>query len=564
MNKPKTSWNVWCNRLIGIYAAAIGAVLLSLGTCTVLRALGLMGNRVLTGVILSVATLFVLLCAALAVYTKFFVESPREPMPLREPVVKAPMPEGFVAFKRRIYTAVLVRVLAVALSAGLVTLAVCVALRRFGETAVSVGACIGLPLLAAAITAGVALLLLRPSERRVAGTLDTRFAMNERVQTMLAFRNSNEPMAILQRADTDGRLREIPQTALKHHSVWACLCALVLCVALLGGAIFVPVTAEESTDGGEASEVPVDPPFQLSEWQITAMENLIADVRASDMESVPKNALVAELENLLTALRTTTTVAQMKTKVIAVIVRADEIARDSNTYDDISRAMEVSLNDGVVSLGEAIGVTDNPAYRTVLDTIAAALTDADKITAFATDLRQALSGAGVNVNDALYCSLTALAEALDKLGSARAANLAQGVQNAFDAFYLSSTESLEGQYANSGMALTVRIRLMDIFGISASEIPKTGVSGGAENQPPQKPENEGQHGAPGTGDTLYGSKDTIYYPDDNTHIEYGDKISEFYAKVQEQLQGHDYSEEMKEAIIKYFEALYGMKYPSEG
>ena len=555
------TWNAWCKLLIRIYAIAGGVALICLALPVILFACDVIGNHALTGIIAVVVLAFVALAAALAVYTKFFVELPREPMPRIEPVVNAPMPEGFEGFKRRIYRATLIRTLAVALAAGLLTLTVCICLDRFAAVAVPLSAYVALPLVAAALGAIVMLIVLRPSERHVAKTLDATFSMNERVQTMLAFRNSQEAMVSLQREDTDRKLQTIGAAALRHHSVWVCVCALVLSVALLGTSALVPVNA-----GGVESEQsepagPTEPPFRLSEWQITAMENLIAEVRESDMETAPKNATVAELENLLTALRTTNTVAQMKTSVIAVIVRAEEIAGNANSYDNLSKLMKISTCDEVVLLSEVVGTLDNPAYRTQLDEICAALTDADRATAFATGVRQSVSNAGVSESDALRTSLEQLADAVEAVATAAPENWADAMGDAFSAFYLSSSAALDVQYANSATALTVRNRLMEIFGIDPSEVPKTNVPGGIGDLPQQKPENEGDHGAPGTGDTIYGSKDTIYYPEDNTHIEYGDKIGDFYAKVQEQLQGDNYSEEMKEVIIKYFEALYGTKYP---
>lgn len=563
MHKRNMQWSDWCRILIRICAISCAVAVLGLVVPVVLSVSGVIGNRALTGVIAAVVTAFVLLVTGLAVYTKFFVEIPREPMKPLERVVNEPMPKGFVEFKKRIYLTVCIRTLAVAFAAGLLALTACVAIGKFGSVAVSRPTYILLPILTAVLAAVVVIIILRPSERHVARMLDATFGMNEKVQTMLAFRNSKESMATLQRADADNRLRQLGPTALRHHSVWVCLCALILSAVMLGTSALIPVTAGEATETDDEVTGPVEQPFKLSEWQITAMENLIAEVRESDMEAAPKNAMVTELENLLAALRTTTTVTQMKTRVIATIVRADEIAGNANSYDNISKLMEISTSAEVVLLGEVIGTLDNPAYRTKLDEICAALTNVDQASAFSAGVRQAVANTGVSENDALRVSLVTLADAINAIAEETPTGWQDAMGDAFSAFYLASSEALDVQYANSETALQVRNKLMEIFGIDPSEIPKTGVSGGVGDLPQQRPEQEGQHGAPGTGDTLYGSKDMIYYPDDNTHIEYGDKISEFYAKVQEQLQGNDYNEEMKEAIIKYFEALYGVKYPND-
>lgn len=468
----------------------------------------------------------------------------------------APLPEGFLLFKRRFYRAVLLRTCAITAAAAFTAIAVLVALWRFGGVDHAAWQWGTVPTLAALVALSLALAIQRPSEGHVARLLDARFGLGERAQTLLAFRGESGDMVALQRADTDRRLRELFPKKQSAHSVWISLCAFVLSAALLLGALLFPVKAETP---GEQSNGPTGPavePFSLSTWQITAMENLIAEVRESDMAQAPREALVGELESLLETLRKTTTVPEMKAAVIAVIVRAGEIADEANSYDEISDMLKLSPHESVALLGEALSVPDNPMYRDHLDRIVASVTDIVAVVNFAAGIRQTLASVAIPEEDPLRISLITLAEDMELTIIYYSETVQDMLGDAISKFYQSSASALEVQYANSSTAVTVRSRLMEIFGISPSELPSTGESD-TEVTPPSEQPPEGSSGAPGAGDTLYGSDDTVYYPEDNTHIEYGEKMGEFYARMQEQLESGGYSEEMKAFIVKYFEALYG-------
>ncbi|MBQ9773747.1 MAG: hypothetical protein IJW30_03695 [Clostridia bacterium] len=547
----------WGNRLIRIYviaACALAAILFLSVSCALFE---ILPSHVLMLVTFASLLAFAVLALVLAVCAGLFAG------PLSNGVqVNAPMPVGFCRLKRKIYRATLVRTLACVLAAGIGASAAYLALVRLQEKQTQIGYCIAIGLGSALVALAVALLIQRPSEQRVAGVLDRRFGLQEKVQTMLAFRNSEQTMVQLQRADTDERLRSVPNRQLRQHSVWVCLVAFVLSVAMMTGALLIPTTAEESKNEQQDDvQAPAVPSFELSDWQITALENLIAEVRASRMEEQPRAEMVSDLEQLLESLRTTETLESMKAQVIASILHAEEIADNANTHDDIYGKMRVSREKNVQMLADAVKDLKDAELNVKMDALRAKFTEATGATAlsrFAGEIQRCLSNAEIPAEDALGIALDTLASRSYAIAVAWTESWSTELDDAFAACHTAMADALAQQLENSSVAQIVRLRLMEIFDIAAEEIPERGDSDLLlTDEEEDEKENTESDGAPGKGDILYGSKDVIYYPDDNTHLEYGSVFSEYFAKKEEQLRGDDYNDEMKEAINKYFEALYG-------
>ena len=117
---------------------------------------------------------------------------------------------------------------------------------------------------------------------------------------------------------------------------------------------------------------------------------------------------------------------------------------------------------------------------------------------------------------------------------------------------------------NEEVGLYTVNRLMEIFGISASELPpeveeeiKRPGSDNEEEEPPEEDEEQkGDSGGYGSGDMIYGSDDVIYYPDEERYVQYGEVINEYLARVTEKILAGEIPEELAASIQKYFDSLY--------
>jgi hypothetical protein len=73
----------------------------------------------------------------------------------------------------------------------------------------------------------------------------------------------------------------------------------------------------------------------------------------------------------------------------------------------------------------------------------------------------------------------------------------------------------------------------------------------------KEPDNNIGSGGLGTGDVIYGSDAIVFDPDTNTYRPYGEILSEYFAKANEQITDGKVSDEISDAAEEYFGILFG-------
>lgn len=132
-----------------------------------------------------------------------------------------------------------------------------------------------LGVIALPVGSGLFLLLKRNNHRKFAKTLDGDFALHEKVQTMIAFEQSDTDMAALQREDTLRRLAQIPPKKLRFGNLWVYILLPVLALAMMGTAIACPEKQEQPY------VEPYEPPVEITDWEWEALDKLIDYVQTS-------------------------------------------------------------------------------------------------------------------------------------------------------------------------------------------------------------------------------------------------------------------------------------------
>ena len=164
---------------------------------------------------------------------------------------------------------------------------------------------------ALAVTAVISFLLMRKKETALAQSLDEKYGLREKVATMVAFQSDGSDMVLLQREQTESVLQSLPirQPFFKRFGV--CTLIFVLTCAVMVTGIVIPA---------KTTEIPPVPetPFEISQWQLGALELLIEEVRYSDVDENMKNEMVTELERLLSVLKQTKTQRKMRDEVVAL------------------------------------------------------------------------------------------------------------------------------------------------------------------------------------------------------------------------------------------------------
>lgn len=165
--------------------------------------------------------------------------------------------------------------------------------------------------------------VLRPRDVRLAKSLDSQYALGQKVQTMVEYRSVENEMAVLQREQADGALSTAVKKRIDSRFLLKFLAVPIIAVGVLFAGIFVPL---------KKTTLPPPPPFDITEYQTERLKNLIADVQASELEDGLKADFKLSLETLLDTLQTTELQSEMKSHVIDTVKTIDEKVASSNSY----------------------------------------------------------------------------------------------------------------------------------------------------------------------------------------------------------------------------------------
>ena len=475
------------------------------------------------------------------------------------------MGQGFRKFWRRMLLAAVWRSALSGASLALAVFAVLLLLYKRMILPVTPAAATGIALGAGLLLGIVLFAMLFPYKKRLARKLDCELAMREGVQTMLAFRERQDDMMQLQREQTDARLRAIPAKKLKIRHVWTCVVCLTLALGMSVTAFAIPAKLPEPPPA------PVDPPFELGEWETIALQNLIQEVRASTMTEAAKEQTVASLEGLLEALRTTKTEGRMKTLVIDTVMAVRGIVDGVVTLRRMSPIMQAGGSPYTRELERAMAKQDASEVKQILEGMVADLGKIDDkqamieaVHVFSEELRMVLRNAGADERDALSAAMETLASKLaDVAVKLDAYTLIWGrdnIEDAFEVAYVQMTKALTQQRYDADMGVHVETRLLEIFGLSAEDLP-AGENGDQGPQTPGDYEEDDDDqtvsdGGLGSGELIVGSQDVIYDPERNDYVKYSEVIDRYNAIFLESKIDGLLSDDMAELIEAYFTALF--------
>lgn len=440
----------------------------------------------------------------------------------------------------------------------------------------------------AAAVGGLLLLLLRPTDKKVAKRLDREYALSEKIQTMVEYADKDDDMVVLQRNDAEEKLQELPRRKVKLAKIWHYAVIPVLALALFVTGVALPYKGEEPV---------YVPPFGYTERQREAVRQLIADVEKSNLSSENKLTTKTALGNLSATLETVTTVPEMKSAVISSVRLIDSVLYTANSFDNATAALESNQNDDVnkllasaISDGVNKFITSSTritsyeqveaAESTLEDVIGGAagakfdeikamfeVNVADGVAEILTDASGQITDGIKNLDaeDFITVALASFARTLEEVCAGIESGISDvNVQNrlavSLNALKSELLETLIPQTLNCLMDEYVRIRLATIFGLALTELPPllSGVQGdnGSTYDPPSDDDNPTNSGGYGKGDNIYGGNDPIYHPQTGEMSPYGDYLEEYYSKAMELMENEDIPENVKKYIEEYFNILY--------
>lgn len=400
-------------------------------------------------------------------------------------------------------------------------------------------------------------LIQRKTDQAIAEKIDKEHHLRERVQTMVEYRDQDTAMLQVQREDTEARLRAVRRFGQKRLTLAAHFVLLLLAFGVFAVGVVLPVQAVPQPTQ------PTEPPYEASEWQKAALEELIAHVEASDMLATAKEPVVAELWELRDALDTKLTSKNVQLLVVDAIRLAykvtDEVNSNDEIHDVIQRKVQHDQADELAYALGAIGNKDREGHIAAIGEVLAREDMLPSVMGLALMLEDALTSVvGFDANDPLYAATAAFAQELKPAGEAEAQEdlenakkyLGVAMNNLKNAANLALTQ----QDWTKEECVYVVDTLCDIFEIPANMRPadpdETFDSGNNEKVP------EANGGGLGTGQMQYAGNDQIYDYQADQYELYGKLMDErYFPLMRNKLNDGSLPEEMIEFIQNYFHEL---------
>lgn len=421
---------------------------------------------------------------------------------------------------------------------------------------------------ALAVTIPVTYLIFRKSDKALAKSLDKNFKLNEKVQTMVEFSGSEDAVCKLQRIDAENKLQSSTGGKLKQRKLFVSIIIAIVSVALALTSFLLP--SDVYGGGNKGGD---DPPYAITQWQLTAMRNLIDFVEVSQISEQPKAEIAEDLSSLLDSLcsvsedgQITTLVTEEQTNalVCAVITKIDTLIEEVNTYKILYNSIRASDSDAIKTFAIAISKLDTTETFIELREF---FTEEDEITStvltalqkFGEELSSAFNATEVSKDDTLLIKSDEFATSLCEIATHDEYSydiLQNRIDNAFNTAGSKLNDELGQQKENRTAVNYVILELIKIF-----EVKNPPEYGGEPLQSVEGSDGDGEKpstgGAPGEGGTKYGSDDEIYYPDDQKYLEYGEILDDYDSKKDEIMDEIGVDDTLESIIDAYFQYLYG-------
>ena len=430
-----------------------------------------------------------------------------------------------------------------------------------------------------------AYLILRRSDASIARALDAQYGLNERVQTMLQYKDDQGAIHELQREDTDTALGGVRAAGFDIKRLWIYIVAAVVGVLILTASIIL-IPKDDPAD----NQVP-DESFSITADQILAVELLIKEVAESDMESPYRENIALALSEMLTELKAAEVMSERNAALDKTNSYILEQIDDSSSAVEIINALSRSSSSAVRKLAEAINYyewktnEEWDSYSNKLAEMRSMLSHADEklespntqkmaddtrdlLSTVASEILSALSRSAVSSSDKLYVALLSFAQLNDEslaycgLGaipalypSAQYSELGVRIDESFAGSRIELFGALEVLEKNTEVGENALNRIASIFGYKLPKFDKPRMNNDEEETDSSTGDGSG-NGAIGEG-TVYGSDELVLDPFTGEYVEYGTLIDRYYRIMFNKLQGDYYTDDEKAALEKYFEILYG-------
>ena len=434
----------------------------------------------------------------------------------------------------------------------------------------------------AVLSCGILFLVLHTSDKRLAKELDNRYALQEKVQTMLEYRNETGNMPALQREDCEQTLANIPTNTFKPKRLWVYFLALCIGLTSLSSGIIV-----------KGKEKPAEKvtPFKISAIQIAGIEELITYVDNSKMEEPYRVKISSDLSDLLVTLKAADTEPQMQTALAETMAYIQATTYNSSSMTEILNSLWHTQEEYAQGFAKAMdsSVWKEPNWGDFAERITEfrqsfehktneeqpTPTDAEmlqglksRLEYFSFKTETALLASAIAETDPLYSvvydftiqgkgisSLSELAKDATVTSYTQAIATLEYTFNEMtdDLYAVTKQQKLNTNVGEYTMQKLATLFLVPVPPFERPDFSSTNNGQGSESE--DNNSNQPSDGGVGEGQE-FGSKDLVLDPETGEYVEYGTLLNKYYSIVFEKLENGNYTEEQKEMIKNYFALLF--------
>ncbi len=485
-------------------------------------------------------------------------------------------------FRKKIYLEALIQCALYAVSLGLFTISVLLILVKNLILKLDYSLCVIIGLSTLLVSFLVFFLILRPNESKIAARLDKELNLNEKVKTMVYYKDSNQPMMVVQREETNRILSKFSPSQLPLRIA---MLGFIVMILSSGSFTYSVLTPKKQA---KAPIVNVDPNDNIND----KIDEIINEVEFSRIDEVIKNKLLDILYEVLYAVQSEELTNNEKLEVVNQAIDKVYVIMDEDiSGNQIGEALKEYLmkNDFETDLGTAIIQVKQKDLNKALDDINDQLQfltgkGLDNLLAkYATTFSDALASTEVKETDELYAVILKLSKTFSNYSKkTNKENIKDEIKTTIETAKLDIWTALNHQEIAIEMCeevLEILNQIKDILENPEKQPsqPNEDMSGDMSNETSN--ENSGSDSNQGSEDSSqdssgnednssndqkdddyegikYADTETLFDPDSNTNIEYGKLIDEYYNEIVALLKDGNLDPSVEEIINQYFSLLY--------
>lgn len=258
------------------------------------------------------------------------------------------MGEGFKKLKRKYLLSAIIKSAVCGLSFGLFVVGVLLLAFKLAGIPFAAAYYVLIAVAVTALCAAVSFLIFRPNDKKIAVEVDNQYALEEKVQSALAFKDDGGAIVEMLQSDTEEKLSSLPKSKFSFAKVWRLFAAGALSFAMIISALIVPsnVVEGEGGNGGGGGEAE-DPPYVFSDEQMDNLQLLIDDVKASPLAANLKAVTVESLSKLMNNLMFADFTSEMVIYVNGTISEVEATLKEPLSFKAIANALGKGVQDAL-------------------------------------------------------------------------------------------------------------------------------------------------------------------------------------------------------------------------